>query len=172
VRGVAIELRHALEPWQVIGESVSVSGTSRYVDASLERIEVLAQGIDSNRYVLSINGRAAPLQPTGRDGEAVIGVRFKAWQQAFALHPSIDVHTPIHVDLVDNLLARSMGGCRYHVAHPGGRNYERLPINAYEAESRRLSRFFREAHTPGLLKLAAARQSLEFPFTMDLRQYS
>lgn len=172
VRGVAIELRHALEPWQVIGESVSVSGTSRYVDASLERIEVLAQGIDSNRYVLSINGRSAPLQPTGRDGEAVIGVRFKAWQQAFALHPSIDVHTPIHVDLVDNLLARSMGGCRYHVAHPGGRNYERLPINAYEAESRRLSRFFREAHTPGLLKLDAARQSLEFPFTMDLRQYS
>lgn len=170
LRGVGIELRHALEPWQLMGESSSASGTSRYVDASLERIQVLARGLDTNRFALSVNGRAAAMQPTGRDGEAVIGVRFRAWKQASSLHPSIGVHAPIHIDLVDNLLARSVGGCRYHVSHPGGRNYERLPVNAFEAESRRLSRFYREAHTPGTIRLTPARPSLEFPFTLDLRQ--
>ncbi|NCW19322.1 MAG: transglutaminase, partial [Betaproteobacteria bacterium] len=102
--------------------------------------------------------------------EAVIGVRFRAWRPASALHPSIGIHAPLQIDLVDNVLGRSLGGCRYHVTHPGGRNYERPPVNASEAESRRLSRFVRFEHSPGEIRLAAARPSLEFPFTLDLRQ--
>lgn len=170
LRGVRIELRHALEPWQLMGEESSASGTARYVDSSLERIELLARGMDTNRYVLSVNTHAAGLQPTGRDAEAVIGVRFRAWRPASALHPSIGIHAPLQIDLVDNVLARSLGGCRYHVTHPGGRSYQRLPVNANEAESRRLSRFMSFEHSPGEIRLAAARPSLEFPFTLDLRQ--
>jgi uncharacterized protein (DUF2126 family) len=170
-QGIGLELRNALEPWHVLGEEGVVGGTARYVDSSLERVELKVTGLNQNRHVICVNGVAAPLQPTGRVGEFVCGVRFRAWQPPSALHPTIGVHAPLTLDIVDRWLSRSLGGCRYHVAHPGGRNYEVFPVNAYEAESRRLARFFRIGHTPGKMTVDFAQPSKEHPFMLDLRRH-
>ncbi|MCE1161683.1 MAG: transglutaminase family protein [Thiomonas sp.] len=169
VRGMKLELRMALEPWHVMGEEGAVGGMVRYVDSSLERVEVKISGLTDSRHVLTVNGRAVPLQPTGRSGEFVCGVRYRAWHPPSALHPGIGVHAPLTFDLVDTWMQRSLGGCQYHVEHPGGSNPATFPINSYEAESRRLSRFFRMGHTPGRMRVAPAHPSQEFPFTLDLR---
>ncbi|MDE2371576.1 MAG: transglutaminase family protein [Burkholderiales bacterium] len=167
--GAELTLRSALEPWHVMGEEGSAGGTVRYVDSSLERVEVKVTGLNGNRHVVTVNGRALPLQPTGRVGEFVCGVRYRAWQPPSALHPTIAVHAPLTIDLVDRWQQRSIGGCRYHVAHPGGLSHEAFPVNAYEAESRRLARFFRFGHTPGRIDVQPATPGLEHPFTIDLR---
>jgi len=168
--GIGLSLRAALEPWHVMGEEGAPGGTARYVDSSLERLELKVTGLNDNRHVVTVNGHAVPLQPTGRVGEFVCGVRYRAWQPPSALHPTIGVHAPLTVDIVDRWLQRSLGGCRYHVSHPGGRSYDDYPVNAYTAESRRLARFFRFGHTPGHIDVVPALPSKELPFTLDLRR--
>jgi uncharacterized protein (DUF2126 family)/transglutaminase-like putative cysteine protease len=164
-----LELRQALEPWHVLGEEGGGGGTVRYVDSSLERVELKLSGLVPDRYVATCNGRTLPLRATGREGEFVGGVRFRAWQPWSALHPKIGIHSPLTFDIVDTWTHRSEGGFRYHVVHPGGRSHETFPVNAFEAESRRLARFFRIGHTPGAMHPSPAESSDEFPFTLDLR---
>ena len=169
-RGIDVELRHALEPWHVMGEEGGAAGTVRYVDSSVERMQVKVTGLAPDRYVVSCNGRVMPLRPTGKVGEFVAGVRYRAWQPSSALHPAIGVNSPLTFDLVDTWSNRSMGGCQYHVAHPGGRNYATFPVNSFEAESRRLARFFRMGHSTGIGNIQPGQPDPEFPFTLDLRR--
>jgi uncharacterized protein (DUF2126 family) len=189
---IEIELRWAIEPWHVLGEEVSSFGTSRYVDSSLERLQVKVSGLTPGRYVLACNGRRVCLNATGKHGEFVGGVRYRAWQPPSALHPTIGIHSPLVFDLIDTWNGKSIGGCTYHVSHPGGRSYDRFPVNANEAESRRGNRFFDINHTPGALPITPAGKILreffehkhpprpmapppeepadEYPHTLDLRK--
>jgi uncharacterized protein (DUF2126 family) len=189
---VALELRWAIEPWHVLGEEVSSFGTSRYVDSSMERLQIKVTGLTAGRHIVACNGRRIPLRATGRKGEFVAGVRYRAWQPPTALHPTIGVHSPLVFDLFDSWNGLSLGGCTYHVVHPGGRSYETLPVNAFEAESRRINRFWEFGHTPvsdspsvqfddiweffvderppKAMEPPKEMPSKEFPHTLDLRR--
>ena len=169
-RGMQLTLRNALEPWHVMGEEGTAGGTVRFVDSSLERLETHVSGWDADRFRLLCNGEEVPLQPTGRVGEFAAGVRYRAWQPASCLHPTIGVDTPLTFDICDTWNGRSISGCQYHVAHPGGRNYDTFPINSFEAESRRLARFFRSGHSAGTLQVSRLEKSLAHPFTLDMRR--
>jgi uncharacterized protein (DUF2126 family) len=170
VFGADVELRQALEPWHVMGEEGAAGGAVRYVDSSVERLQVKVTGLAPDRYAMTCNGRQIPLRPTGTVGEFVAGVRYKAWSPPSALHPLIPSQSPLTFDLVDTWMKRSMGGCQYHVAHPGGRSHDTFPVNAFESESRRLARFVRMGHTPNEVSSPPETPNPEFPFTLDLRK--
>jgi uncharacterized protein (DUF2126 family) len=168
--GVELELRQAIEPWYVLGEEPGAGGTTRYVDSSVERIQVLVKGLVNEKLTITCNGRRLPLQSTGTHGQFVCGVRYRAWQPPRCLHPTIPVHVPLIFDVVDMTAGRSIGGCTYHVAHPGGRSYETFPVNSNEAEARRVARFFPFGHTPGPVHVGSVMVDPEFPVTLDLRK--
>jgi len=171
-RGITVTLRQAVEPWLTLGEEPGTGGMVRYVDSSVERLEVHVTGLVEERFVVVCNGHRVPLHPTGREGEGVAGVRYRAWQPSSCLHPTIPVHTPLVLDLLDTWSERSIGGCTYHVDHPGGRNFDSFPVNAAEAESRRHNRFFPFGHTPGPMAVPPDVRSAMFPHTLDLRAVS
>ncbi|MEQ9622949.1 transglutaminase family protein [Coleofasciculus chthonoplastes] len=177
--GVELELRHAIEPWHVLGEETGTGGTARYVDSSMERIQVRLRGAMghspnrdnvSSRYQVTCNGYPVQLKSTGIPGDYVGGVRFRAKEYAALLHPSISSHSPLVFDIVDTWIQRSIGGCRYYVNHPNGIIYDKFPVNYREAESRMLERFISEDHTPGIISMPPLSLSPEYPLTLDLRQ--
>jgi uncharacterized protein (DUF2126 family)/transglutaminase-like putative cysteine protease len=191
VQDIRLDLNAALEPWHVLGEEMSSQGTARFVDSSVERVQVRVTGLKHERFVVTCNDRRVPLRNTGTHGEYVAGVRFRAWQPPSALHPTIGSHSPLVFDIIDTWNGRSIGGCTYHVAHPGGRHYDVFPVNAYEAETRRFSRFWNhghhagplrappayaelskflpEGHIPGPMAPPAEEINPEYPGTLDLR---
>jgi uncharacterized protein (DUF2126 family) len=170
VAGVVLEVRNAIEPWHVLGEELTATGTSRYVDSSMERIEVRAQGLIDGRHEVLVNGHALPMRPTGTSGERVGGIRFRAWAPPHSLHAHIGIHHPVRLDVLDRWAHRSLGACAYHVWHPEGRAYDTPPLTRFEAAARRAQRFTIEGPLMWPVEDRPAHPSAEAPYTLDLRR--
>ncbi len=193
IDAMELELRFAIEPWHVLGEEMGSQGTARFVDSSVERLQLRISGLTEPRHVVVCNGRRLALRSTGRKGEYVVGIRYRAWQPPSALHPTIKPHSPLVFNVIDTWNNQAIGGCTYHVSHPGGRSYEVFPVNAFEAEARRITRFWDLGATPGEVQTVppemvrggtftpdagpvrpmtapAEEPNEEFPYTVDLRR--
>ncbi len=170
VGDIELELRAALEAWPTMGEEGAPGGTTRYVDSSVERVQLTVRGLRGDRHVVLCNGRRLPLSDTGIPGVQVAGVRYRAWQPWSCLHPTIGAHNPLTFDVIDTWNRHALGGCSYFVTHPGGRNYETNPVNSNEAEARRQSRFFAFGHTPGTVTIPPPEHNPYHPRTLDLRR--
>ncbi|MEZ6143162.1 MAG: transglutaminase family protein [Zavarzinella sp.] len=166
-----LELRMALEPWPVLGEEMSAGGVSRAVDSSVERLQVKVRGLIPSHHIVTCNGYQLPMRQTAEKDVAVAGLRYKAWAPPSCMHPTIGVHTPLVFDIVDARFQKSLGGCTYHVMHPGGRSYETMPVNESEADGRLMSRFQALGHTPGSILIPEAETNPDFPYTLDLRRF-
>jgi uncharacterized protein (DUF2126 family) len=169
---VRLELRNAIEPWHVLGEEAGASGTVRYVDSSVERVEVRAIGIVPGRHVVTVNGHALPLRETGTASERAGGVRFRAWAPPHSLHPHLGIHHPLRFDVLDTWAKRSLGACGYHVWHPEGRGFAEPPLTRQEAEARRAQRFTLESHAPWPAIARPAPPHDDGPYTLDLRRFA
>jgi uncharacterized protein (DUF2126 family) len=169
--GVLVEVRNALEPWPVLGEELTSSGTARYVDSSLERIQVRTEGMIPERHRVLVNGHHLPMRATKVAGEHVAGVRFRAWAPPHSLQAHIGIHHPIRIDVVDTWARRSLGACAYHVWHPEGRGYESPPLTRFEASARRAARFTVEGQLPWPVSPRPTTEHLDAPNTLDLRRF-
>ncbi|MAJ65324.1 MAG: IMP dehydrogenase [Alphaproteobacteria bacterium] len=169
--GIELDLRMALEPWHVLGEEGAIGGTMRFVDSSLDRLQVSVTGVADDRYAVTCNGIALPLHQTGQPDRQIAGVRFRSWLPSSCLHPTIMPHGPLVFDIVDTWNGRSIGGCTHHAVHPGGRNFETRPVNEQEAQGRREVRFSPTGHTPGPFQPRYVPIAPEFPYTLDLRRF-
>ena len=167
--GMVLEVRNALEPWHVMGEEPGPGGTVRYVDSSVERVQVRLNNRTGDRYIIACNGKTVPLASTSTDGEWVAGVRYRAWAPASCLHPSIGLQSPLVFDIIDTWTGHAVAGCTYHVSHPGGRSYDTFPVNGLEAEARRRARFMPFGHSHGPLAFSASPPHPDWPNTLDLR---
>jgi len=172
VGDVRLELRNAIEPWNVLGEEVTATGTARYVDSSMERVEMRATGLVPERYTIAVNGLELPMRSTGTAGDFVGGVRFRAWAPPHALHPHLGIHHPLRFDLIDTWAKRSIGACAYHVWHPEGRAYDVPPLTRFEAAARRAQRFTVEGPSRWPARAARARPHGDAPYTLDLRRFA
>ncbi|MDP8999235.1 MAG: transglutaminase family protein, partial [Myxococcota bacterium] len=169
---VRLELRNAMEPWHVLGEEITAAGTSRYVDSSMERIEVRAEGLVAERHAVTVNGYDLPLRPTGLADESVGGVRFRAWAPPASLHPHLGIHHPLRIEVVDTWARRSLGACAYHVWHPEGRAFDTPPLTRFEAAARRAQRFTIESPSPQPAAVRPASAHRDAPHTLDLRRFA
>jgi uncharacterized protein (DUF2126 family) len=168
---VFLEVRNALEPWPVLGEQMTASGTSRFVDSSVERIEVRVEGLVPERHRILVNGHALPLHPTPTKGEYVAGVRFRAWAPPQSLQAHLGIHHPIHFDVLDTWGKRSLGACAYHVWHPEGRAYDTPPLTRFEATARRAQRFTQAGPLAWPVEAVPAAPHPDTPHTLDLRRF-
>lgn len=172
VSGVELQVRNAIEPWHVLGEEATGAGTSRYVDSSMERIEIMVDGYIAERHAILVNGHVLPLRATGESHRLVGGVRFRAWAPPHSLHPHIGIHHPISIEVLDRWSRRSLGGCTYHVWHPEGRAFDGSPLTRFEASARRNQRFTMGSHTAYPLTVVDPGPHHEAPYTLDLRRFA
>jgi uncharacterized protein (DUF2126 family) len=169
---VRLELRNAIEPWNVLGEETVATGTSRFVDSSMERVELRVDGLVPERHAVMVNGLGLPLRPTGVAGEHVGGVRFRAWAPPHSLHPHLGIHHPLRFELLDRWGKRSLGACAYHVWHPEGRGYDAPPLTRFEAAARRAQRFTHAGPSAWPAQVRPVRPHAEAPYTLDLRRFA
>jgi uncharacterized protein (DUF2126 family) len=168
--GVELELRQALEPWNVLAEETNSGRTGRSVDSSLERMQLKGTGLTENsRFVVACNGRRVPFTPTGVPGEAVAGIRYRARRLSAALHPTIPVHTPLVFDLIDTRKNRAVARCTYFAGPPDGSVHTTRPRDAEEARTRRLQRFQVSEPSSDPVITPEEEKNPIFPMTLDLR---